>query len=277
LLDVARDNDLGILELMAANRDVDPWVPGSGVPLVLPTAFILPDAPRRGIVINLAELRIFYFAGRGKPTQTWPIGIGREYFTTPLGTTRVVRKETDPSWVPTATTRSDDPGLPAVVPPGPDNPMGRFALYLGWPTYAIHGTNKPWGMGRRVSRGCIRLYREDIEVLYGLAGVGTPVTVVNEAAKLGWRDGELYLEVHPSKSQLDELEESGRFTPEDMPSLNDRVLANAGEGSSRLDWRLIAAAVRDRRGVPVRVTRPANAALDRDLTQELDGLLGSTN
>src|SRR5690606_29607209 len=154
-----------------------------------------PDAPRDGIVVNLAELRFYYFRRKGEPRfLTRPIGIGREGFTTPLGQTTVVRKAKDPVWRPTAATRADRPDLPAAVPPGPDNPMGAYALYLGWPTYAMHGTNQPWGVGRRVSRGCIRLYPEDIEALYPLVPVGTRVTVVDQPLKVGWHMGELYLE-----------------------------------------------------------------------------------
>lgn len=260
MLDVARANDLGILELMAANPGIDPWVPGDGVPLVLPTAFVLPDAPRDGIVINLAELRIYYFRRKGEPRfQTRPIGIGREGFTTPLGETKIVRKAKDPTWRPTASTRADRPELPEAVPPGPDNPMGAFALYLGWPTYAMHGTNQPWGVGRRVSRGCIRLYPEDIEALFPQVPVGTRVTVVDQMAKLGWGGNDLYLEAHPSLAQLDQLEEHERFSPEALPGLQEMILAAAGSESYRIDWAEVARAERDRRGFPVLIMQPIDA------------------
>lgn len=255
LLDMARSNNLGLLELMAANPGLDPWRPGDGTPVTLPTAFILPAAARSGIVINLAELRLYYFAGKRAPVQSWPIGVGREYFTTPLGTTRIVRMQENPTWVPTASTRADRPELPAAVPPGPDNPLGHLALYLGWPSYAVHGTNQPWGVGRRVSRGCIRLYPEDITELYRQVKVGMPVTVVDQLAKLGWRDGELYLEAHTNKTQLDDLESTNRFTPEPIPSLRDDIIAAAGAEVDRLDWLLITKAQRERRGYPLRITR----------------------
>lgn len=255
LLDIARANGLGALELMAANPGVDPWIPRAGTPLILPVFRLLPDAPRRGIVLNLAELRLYYFGKRGEVLQSYPIGIGRLYFTTPLGTTTVVRKQVDPTWYPNEATRRDHPGLPAAVPPGPDNPLGRYALYLGWPQYAIHGTNKPWGVGRRVSRGCIRLYPEDIEALYPQVAIGTPVTVVDQAAKIAWHEGRLYLEIHPSRAQLDALEESGRFPLEIIPGLDERIRTIAGEEAARIDWRAVREAEAQRRGFPVPITR----------------------
>jgi L,D-transpeptidase ErfK/SrfK len=260
LLDIARAYDLGILELMAANPGVDPWVPGEGVPMVLPTAFILPDAKRDGIIINLAELRIYYFRRKGEPRfQTRPIGIGREGFTTPLGQTTIVRKQKDPTWRPTASTRADRPDLPEAVPPGPDNPMGAYALYLGWPTYAMHGTNQPWGVGRRVSRGCIRLYPEDIEALFPQVPVGTRVTVVDQVVKFGWGGNDLYIEAHPSLAQLDQLEEYERFQPEPVPGLEQAVIAAAGSESYRIDWAEVARAQHERRGFPVLITQPLDA------------------
>lgn len=163
LLDIARDHQLGLIELMAANPGVDPWLPGEGTRIILPTAHVLPDVPRKGIVINLAELRLYYFGKGNEPVVTLPIGVGREGFTTPVGTTSVIKKVKGPTWYPTASTRADDPQLPSAVPAGPDNPLGAYALYLGWPAYLIHGTAegaKEWGIGRRVSRGCIRMYRK---------------------------------------------------------------------------------------------------------------------
>jgi L,D-transpeptidase ErfK/SrfK len=255
LLEVARDNDLGILEILAANPGIDPWVPGEETSVLLPTQHILPDAPRDGIVINLAELRLYFFPGSGAAPQTHAIGIGREGFTTPLGETRVVRKSANPTWRPTPATRADNPALPAAVPPGPDNPMGQFALYLGWPTYAIHGTNKPPGVGRRVSRGCIRLYPEQIAALYPQVPVGTRVTVVDQPVKLGWHGGQLYMEVHPELSQLDQMERGDTFVPEPLPDVRPAVLTRAGAEAGRLDWPVIDVAIRQRLGIPVRITR----------------------
>lgn len=251
LLDVARNHDLGILELMAANPDVDPWVPAAGTPLVLPTAHIVPAAPRDGLIINLAELRLYAFVGGG--ARTHPIGVGRTGFATPTGATRVIRKVEAPTWYPTETTRRDDPELPAVVPPGPDNPLGAYALYLGWPSYLIHGTNKPWGVGRLVSRGCIRLYPEDIATLYPAVPVGTPVTVVSQAVKVGRQGGGLYIEAHPTRSQLFELAAKGRATRYPAPDVREAITAFAGADARRLRWSVIATALAERLGYPVRI------------------------
>ncbi len=256
LLDVARRFDLGYVELRAANPGVDPWLPGAGVELVLPTGHLLPDAPPRGIVINLTEMRLYVFDKAGRAVATHPIGIGRRGWETPLGETRIVRKRTDPAWIPPKSIRALKPSLPKVVPPGPNNPLGRYALDLGWPAYLIHGTNNPWGIGRRVSSGCIRLYPEDIESLYGRAAVGTPVTVVDQPFKVGWVDGELYIEVHPSRAQADEIEAEGRIqTRGSLSGLVERIVAVAGEATARLDWEAVRRAASMRDGVPVRVTR----------------------
>ena len=155
LLDVARENDLGFVELRAANPDVDPWLPGADTRIILPTAHLLPDAPREGIVINLAEMRLYFFPEPGGAPATYPIGIGREGWTTPTGSSRIVRKAEEPSWYPPESIRAERPELPAVIGPGEDNPLGHFALYLDWPAYLIHGTNRPWGIGRRISSGVL--------------------------------------------------------------------------------------------------------------------------
>jgi L,D-transpeptidase ErfK/SrfK len=251
LLDIARAHGLGILELMAANPGVDPWIPDEGRRILLPLWRILPDAPERGIVINLAERRLYFFGDSQGHVQSWPIGIGRLAFTTPLGRSRIARKTTEPTWRPTQATRADNPKLPAAVPPGPDNPMGHFALYLGWPQYAIHGTNRPWGIGRRVSRGCIRLYPENIETLYGQVVVGTPVTVVDQVAKLAWDYDKLYLEVHPSRAQLDALEETGSFPVRPIDGLMALIIKAVEDKPIRLDFEAIFRAERERRGMPV--------------------------
>jgi L,D-transpeptidase ErfK/SrfK len=259
MLDIARDNGLGFTELMAVNLGVDPWIPGEGTRIVLPTAHILPDAPRRGIVVNIAELRLYYYPPDGGPVVTMPIGVGRDGFSTPFGTTKVTRKAERPTWYPTANTRADRPELPAVVPPGPDNPLGEYAIYLGWPTYLIHGTNQPWGVGRRVSRGCIRLYPEDIQRLFPMVAVGTPVTVVSQPVKLGWRDNNLFIEVNPSLTQVDQIEEQGIPEPDPVAELADpdRILAAAGDDIWRLDWNAINQALERRQGIPIQITRDA--------------------
>jgi L,D-transpeptidase ErfK/SrfK len=223
--------------------------------VTLPTQYVLPTAPRRGIVINLPELRLYYFPPRGEP-RSFPIGIGGEGKETPVGRTRVADRRAHPIWVPTKSEHAEDPDLPPAVGPGPDNPMGDYALYLGWKGYAIHGTNKPYSIGRRDSHGCIRLYPEDIEWLYREATIGTPVTVVNQPAKAGWSDGELYLEVHPTQQDADALEAAGASRSTEAIDADDLLIKAAGADAARLDWYTIHLAETRRDGVVVRVTRP---------------------
>lgn len=260
LLDVARERNLGVPEISAANPAVDPWVPGEETLITLPTAFLLPDAPREGIVINYGELRLYYFPKSG-PVQTYAIGIGRDGFELKLGSTRIVRKQEKPTWYPTADTQRDKPWVGKVVPPGPDNPLGDYALYLGWPTYLVHGTNLPYGVGRRVSRGCIRMYPEGVARLYPQVAVGTRVTAVDQPVKIGWHEGELYLEVQPDRAQLDELEAgqtmSARPPEEDV---RQRLRDRAGPEAPRIDWVVVEAELLARRGIPVQVTRTAGPA-----------------
>lgn len=254
LAELARSFGFGYIELVAANPGVNAWLPGEGTEILLPSARLLPNAPRQGLLINLGELRLYLFDQDGALLASHPIGIGRQGFTTPLGDTTVVRKQKDPIWFPTASARLDNPGLPAAVATGPDNPLGSHALYLGWPTYLVHGTNKPWGVGRRVSRGCIRLYPEDIEQLYALVGVGVAVTVVHQPFKTGWHDGRLYLEVHPSETQGERIEQGEPIEASMQPGLNDAVYEAAGRHAARLDWLAIERAQIERRGIPVPVT-----------------------
>ncbi len=259
LMDIARTFNLGYAELVAANPGVDPWLPGLGTRILLPTAHVLPDAPRQGIVVNLSDQRIYWYPGGGAPTLTFAIGIGQEGLGTPNGTTTIVRKKQHPTWTPTAEKRKEDPTLPTVVPAGPDNPMGEYALYLGWPLYAIHGTNEPDAIGRRVTRGCIRLYPEGIEHLYRLAPIGTRVTVVDQPAKIGWIGDDLFVDLHPSRSDVDSLEEEGTFDPKPIPGLRDRVAKFAGQAAGRIDWATLDAAEQRRDGIPVRITRSTEA------------------
>lgn len=255
LVDIARRNHLGFVEVKAANPGVDVWLPGEGTEILLPTQRLLPDAPQRGVVINLCEMCLYYYPSDGGEAMTFAIGIGREGRGTPMGSTSIVRKAEHPTWYPPESIRAEKPELPSVFPPGPDNPLGTRALYLGWPAYLIHGTALPEGVGRRVSAGCIRMYNEEVERLYPLCGVGTPVTVVDQEVKIAWLDdGELYLEVSPSQEQADRIEISGYFEPEMPADLIDRVLETAGAQSGRLNWAAIERAGQERRGYPVRIT-----------------------
>jgi len=254
-VDLAQRFDVGYVELRAANPDVDPWLPGEGRLITLPTMHLLPDAPHRGIVINIGELRLYFFPSNSASVTSYPIGIGQEGKNTPEGTTRIVDKRVKPTWIPPPSIRLEKPELPAAIPPGPDNPLGDYALYTGWSGYLIHGTNKPAGVGRRVSHGCIRLYPADIVELFRRVAVGTPVTVVNQAVKVGWVGNDLYLEVHPSLAQANQIEESGRFTPAAIDGLDGLVRAAAGAKADRVDWDRVLEIAKERSGIPERITR----------------------
>lgn len=251
LVDIAVQWRVGYVELVAANPEVDPWLPDVGTELVVPDLHILPDAPRRGIVINLSELRLYHFAPNGR-TVSMPIGIGSDGKETPLGETVVTGKRRNPTWWPPESIRAENPELPRAVPPGPDNPLGDYALDLGWPLYRIHGTNKPYGVGRRVSHGCIRMYPDDIETLFGNVPVGTPVRVVDQPVKIGWSQGQLLLEVHPTQQQADAIE-AGRPVSEDPATIPSRLiftfLAVAGV-SVPIRWPIVVTLSRERRGIP---------------------------
>src|SRR5580658_2471247 len=204
LPDIARRFDVGYEEILLANPGVDPWLPGVGRAVVVPTQFVLPASVREGVVVNVAAMRIFYYPPhkKGEPqvVYTHPIGIGKVGWKTPEGTTKIVSRQKDPVWVVPKSVREEHQEngeqLPAKVPAGPDNPLGQYMFRLGWPSYLIHGTNKPYGVGMRSSQRCMRLYPEDIAVFFDLIPIGTKVTVVNQPYLFGWRDGTLYLQAY---------------------------------------------------------------------------------
>lgn len=265
---LARDYKLGFVEMRAANPYVDPWVPGKSEEIILPTRHLFPDAEQKGIIINLPEMRLYHFSGSGIILDTYPIGVGREGLNTPTGQTSIVRKKEGPSWRPTERMRREDPDLPAVIEPGPDNPLGTHALYLGWPLYAIHGTDKPFGIGRRISSGCIRLYPEDITRLFEDAPIGTKVTVVDQPVKAAW-DGDLfYIEVHPNIEQAVEVEERGEVLDQ-TSSLDDLgiIFRRAGPYVENLNWELVRQAVKERRGYPIPVAHKDGAKSERELNR----------
>lgn len=205
LLDIARRFDIGQEEILLANPAADRWLPDENHPVILPTRYILPHAERSGIVLNVPEMRMYYYPpiepGQPAEVQTYPVSIGRMDWQTPLGMTKVAAKTTQPSWRPPESIRTEAANrgeyLPEVIPPGPDNPLGNFALRLAIPGYLIHSTNKPYGVGMRVTHGCIRMYPEDISGLFPQVPVGTPVQIVNQPIKLGWLLDTLYIEIHP--------------------------------------------------------------------------------
>ena len=261
LADIARKFDIGYTEMMAANPGVEPWTPPVGKTLTIPSLYILPNAPRTGIVINLGERRLYYFPRNGQ-MQTYPIGIGAIGFDTPHATTTVVRKEPNPVWIPPPSIRAEQPWLPEEIGPGPDDPLGDYALRLGWKNYLIHGTNKPDGVGRNVSHGCIHLYPEDIEKLFNSVAVGTPVRVIDQPASAAWIAIGLYLEVHPSKDQADQIDTEQAMTPDPPAGLRDIVSAAAGDYAQAVDWNAVDQAGIQRTGVPIEVAmRPPNGPM----------------
>lgn len=262
LSDIARRFNVGYEELVRSNPKVDPWLPGDGREIVIPSRFILPNAPREGIVINVAAMRMFYYPKRkpGEPqvVYTHPIGIGKVGWSTPEGTTKIVRKKKDPTWIPGPGVRAEHKEngeiLPPVVGPGPDNPLGNRAMYLGWPQFLIHGTNKPYGVGLRSSHGCIRLYPEDVEPIFDMVQVGDKVTVVNQPYLFGMEDGELYLQT------LDVLEDDPRDFRKKQRAQIDKampksVLARLKARKQAIDYALIAQHAHDPYGVPVSISR----------------------
>jgi L,D-transpeptidase ErfK/SrfK len=262
---IAREYNVGFEEIKNANPGVDVWLPGEGTPIYLPTAGLLPDVPREGIVINVASMRLLYYTTYSETTATGiserlavtshPVGIGRQDWATPLGATTVKDKARDPVWYPPASVRAEhlakgDP-LPSVVPAGPDNPLGAFALTLTLPGYLIHGTNMPAGVGMRASHGCIRMYPEDIQALFERVPRGTPVRIVDEPVLAGWQDDVLYLEVHPA------LAEDTR----DLAAEADRVIAAAlarkGKIGVVVDAGAVALVIAEKRGLPFPVLASA--------------------
>jgi len=253
LIDIAREHSLGYEEIVNANPGIDPWLPGAGVSVELPKHRLLPMAPREGIVINLPEHRLYYFpkAGREETPVVWsyPVSIGKMDWNTPLGSTRIVQKIKDPTWTPPKSVREEHAKrgdiLPAVVPAGPNNPLGQFAMRLGIPggAYLIHGTNRPAGVGMQVTHGCMRLYPEDIEELFGMVAVNTPVRIVNQPFKLGWQDGQLWVEVHPAL-QEDSVE------PPTLTDLTRLVVEVTRESLTPVDWTRVQRAFAETRGVP---------------------------
>ena len=265
LPDIARRFDVGYEEILLANPGMDPWLPGVGREVVVPTQFVLPAAPHEGVVVNVAAMRIFYYPKHKKGEQevvyTHPIGIGRVGWKTPEGTTKIVSRQKDPVWTVPKSVRNehaeDGDKLPATVPAGPDNPLGQYMFRLGWPSYLIHGTNKPYGVGMRSSHGCMRLYPEDIAVFFDLIPIGTPVTVVNQPYLFGTRDGALYLQAYGV------MEDDSR----DWSKNRKRLLANLANPKQRervaergkdIDWQRVGDLAHAPRALPV----PVSVGLD---------------
>ncbi len=267
LLDIARQYGIGQDEMLLANPNVNRWLPEEGAEVMLPLRFIIPQAERVGLVVNLPEMRLYYFPkpkkGQKPEVITHPVSIGRMDWNTPLGKTTIVRKQKDPTWIPPQSLREKaiaegNPPLPDIVPPGPDNPLGRYALYLGLPSYLIHSTNKPFGVGMRVTHGCIRMYPEDIEKLFDLVPTGTPVQIVNQPIKLGWLGKLLFIELHPP------LEENETKPSDYRQQVHDTILeflekaTETSKGKTirniKINQRALESAIQKMDGMPVLIS-----------------------
>lgn len=270
LLDLGRAYGVGYEEMRRANPGVDLWLPGEGTEIVVPSRFVLPNAPREGVVVNLAEMRLYYYPPAGpegqRTVETYPISVGRMDWNTPLGETRIVEKVEDPFWYPPQSireeARAEGRDLPKAVPPGPENPLGRHKMRLDIPggAYLIHGTNNPMGIGMRVTHGCVRMYPEDIESLFERLPVDTPVRIVNQPVKAGWVAGTLFVETHPVLPP--EAEEAS--APPEPPALDTAVEALAAvvlRGMARVDHERLGEAVRTASGMPVAISRDRGASL----------------
>jgi L,D-transpeptidase ErfK/SrfK len=259
LLDIGRRYNVGYEELTLANPGVDPWIPGDGTLVVIPSRYVLPDAPRNGIVLNLAEMRLYYYpdpvSAARRRVITHPVSIGQVGWSTPLGTTKIAAKVTNPAWYPPASIRAeaeaDGNPLPLMVPPGPDNPLGTHALAFAKKGYLIHGTN--------------RMYPEDIVTLYEVVPVDTPVHVVNQPVKTGWRDGVLYVEVHPAAG---ELELGGSLGAGD--AMRQVVALTSAEQSKHIRWEQVTAVVETLTGIPYAVSDPTIVQLKLAQTVDTD-------
>ncbi len=253
LLDIARNFDLGQNEILLANPTVDRWMPGENTRVRLPNIRILPDTPHEGVVLNLPEYRLYYYPKQNNEQLriviTHPISIGRLDWDTPLGKTQIIAKKENPTWTPPQSIKDEHAKkgeiLPNVVPAGVDNPLGLFALRLGVPGYLIHSTNKPYGVGMRVSHGCIRMYPEDMEKFFYQVSRGTPVYIVNQAIKVGWSRNKLYIEVHP------ELEGKEKNYTERLALALDLIQQENNNQLPVLRGSVLRQALEQRNGIPV--------------------------
>jgi L,D-transpeptidase ErfK/SrfK len=240
LYDLARQFSLGSEEVIRVNPGVDPWLPGAGKQVIIPGRHILPPGPREGIVVNLPEHRLYYYPPHthGGPIQvvTYPVSIGKMDWHTPIGLTHVIGKEKNPVWFPPASVRKEhaeagDP-LPPRVPPGPDNPLGAYAMRLaaGGGTYMIHGTNNPIAVGLAVTHGCIRMYPDDVAELFPLIPVGTPFYLINVPVKVAWVDGELLLEAHPP------VDAEGQSFEPNVDQFTELLRTAVGDSTVAIHW-----------------------------------------
>ena len=249
LIEISRSNNLAFPEVMQANKTIiDPWVLESDKNILLPSRHILPDTSREGIIVNKGDLRIYYYSE--KKIYSYPIGIGRQDWETPVGSAIVTGKKINPYWTVPKSILLEEPHWPKVVKPGPDNPLGTRAIYLSMAGYLLHGTNKPWGVGMKVSHGCIRLYPEDIEELYEIVKMGTKVTIVDQKVKAGWQGGVLYLEVHSMHRYGLEDGEEIKPNMRHLPAAANILQKKAGIHIAKLDWSKVTKIVKTASGKP---------------------------
>jgi L,D-transpeptidase ErfK/SrfK len=264
LLDIGRRHGVGYEEIVAANPGVDAWLPGEGTQILIPSRYILPDAPREGVVVSLAEHRLYYFpkpkSGETPVVRTYPISIGKMDWKTPLGLTRIVNKREKPIWYPPESVRreheADGRPLPKAVPSGPDNPLGDYAMRLGIPggAYLIHGTNRPAGVGMQVTHGCIRMYPEDIAEFFPLVPVNTAVRMLDQPYKMGWRGEDLYIEIHTP------LEGEANGETYNLTNVTRLLVSATQDRTVAIDWAKAERAFTQASGVPESVMlKPATA------------------
>lgn len=251
---LARQYGQGYKDMRLANPDVDPWLPGTGTTIRIPSFYVLPDTPREGIVINTAEMRLYYYppteSGEPRQVETYPVGIGRQAYPTPEFNSAIKARIPEPTWYPPESIIEEraEQGieLARTIPPGPDNPLGDYAIQIDVPGYFIHGTNRPSGIGLRVSHGCIRLYPEDIESIFNRVEIGTPVRAVHEPIKVGRSNGKVYLESHPPLAE-NGTEESVSW----QVTAALRSLAQASQDTIiDIDWQAVDSAVKRQSGIP---------------------------
>ncbi len=296
LIDIARRHGLGYQDIVRANPGVNVWLPGAGTEIVLPNRFILPPGPREGLVLNLAEYRMYYFPepkpGETPKVHTYPMSIGRMDWATPLGNTKITAMARNPTWYPPQSVRAEhaadgDP-LPRVVPPGPKNPLGTRAMRLGIPGYLIHGTNRPAGVGMRVSHGCIRMFPEDVEFLFERIRVNTSVRIIDAPIKMGWDGENLVAEVHPllevpqrlpeaSEDKIEALDadvdqpEIEAVSKDPLTHATEAFVLTTAEVPGVLDWSMVEQLVQRSDGIPgavgERIKNAAQGAASNDVSE----------
>ncbi len=249
LIDISRRYNLAFPEVLLTNPDIDdPWLLEEGKVISLPTRHLLPNGKRKGIIINKGDLRAYFF--KENHIESFPIGIGRLNWDTPLGSAIVVGKKKNPYWTVPDSILEEEPHWPKVVKPGPENPLGTRAIYLSIPGYLMHGTNKPWGVGMRVSHGCIRMYPEGIEKLYDLVKEGDKVEIIEQKVKAGWQGGVLYLEVHTMHEYGLEEDEERKPNIRLLPEAARIIQGAAGKYIAKINWVKVTEIVRTANGVP---------------------------